>query len=678
VRVALDAEGNSTAVWRECQNGVCTVQVATRSAGGGSSWSLPQPLATDKTVGDVQLQLDAQGGAVAAWEEGFKDEKDQTSWTVIARTRPVGSGWNQPENVSPSQGSTGGFRLALGSKGEAVAVWATYVQAPCDPLEDDVFEALPDEPWAPQPCENGTTSVHALEGATRPAGGAWTTEPKRVATAPRSSQLRGIELALDAQGDALAVWNRYNGTSSVVQAADYDGTNWSEPVDISPSSEGNYAEEQDMALDAEGNAVVAWQTEYSYDTNSNVVGTTRPAAGSWGRPEFVALPYQHARDPQVAIDAQGNAVAVWHGGGPNSSSSRIQSAIRPPGGTWGQWRDLSAVGRNSAPQLALDREGNALAATWTRNLAGDDTVEVATRSVGAAADLWRAAQRVSASVAGQDAAGPQIALDPMGNAVAAWSSRLGTGPHFLQAAGHDVAGPHLRALGVAEAATAGAPVSVSVSPLDVWSDIGSTEWSFGDGASAVGANASHTYAAPGSYEVTVTSKDTLGHASSAKRTVQVAGPAPGSGPAPGGGGTSTTDAGGTGQPGGLSPGGDIATPARVRPIFARPGSNARQKGRRVIVKVTGRLLKVQGRPCKGRVAVGARTGGRKARHVFQIQKSGKGPCTYRTVFRFRVKKLKRSVHSPSRRLLVRVNSSYKGTKQLTGDRAPSVLKRVIR
>jgi hypothetical protein len=78
------------------------------------------------------------------------------------------------------------------------------------------------------------------------------------------------------------------------------------------------------------------------------------------------------------------------------------------------------------------------------------------------------------------------------------------------------------------------------------------------------------------------------------------------------------------------------------------------------------------------VAVGARTGGRKARHVFQIQKSGKGPCTYRTVFRFRVNKLRKAVRSRNRRLLVRVNSSYKGTQQLTGDRAPSVLKRVIR
>ncbi|MGI8946262.1 MAG: hypothetical protein ACR2GL_08510 [Thermoleophilaceae bacterium] len=41
-------------------------------------------------------------------------------------------------------------------------------------------------------------------------------------------------------------------------------------------------------------------------------------------------------------------------------------------------------------------------------------------------------------------------------------------------------------------------------------------------------------------------------------------------------------------------------------------------------------------------------------------------------------KLKRSVRARRRRLLVRVNASYKGSRQLRGDRAPSLLKRVIR
>ena len=117
---------------------------------------------------------------------------------------------------------------------------------------------------------------------------------------------------------------------------------------------------------------------------------------------------------------------------------------------------------------------------------------------------------------------------------------------------------------------------------------------------------------------------------------------------------------------------------RPRPIFARPGVNARQRRRRVVVVVAGRLVDTRGSRCVGKVAVGARTGGRRARHVFRIQRSGEGRCTYRTVFRFRVAKLRRAVRSRGRRLLVRVNASYKGSHELQGDRAPSVLERVVR
>ncbi|WP_123380363.1 LamG-like jellyroll fold domain-containing protein, partial [Pseudokineococcus lusitanus] len=55
-------------------------------------------------------------------------------------------------------------------------------------------------------------------------------------------------------------------------------------------------------------------------------------------------------------------------------------------------------------------------------------------------------------------------------------------------------------------------------------------WSFGDGATASTATAQHTYAAAGSYEVTLVVTDTAGHTATAKRTVEVTAPAPVDGP----------------------------------------------------------------------------------------------------------------------------------------------------
>ena len=54
----------------------------------------------------------------------------------------------------------------------------------------------------------------------------------------------------------------------------------------------------------------------------------------------------------------------------------------------------------------------------------------------------------------------------------------------------------------------GAPVQFTGTATDVYSALGFT-WSFGDGAEGAGAAPSHTYAAPGTYEVTMTPRDEL-------------------------------------------------------------------------------------------------------------------------------------------------------------------------
>jgi PKD repeat protein len=60
-------------------------------------------------------------------------------------------------------------------------------------------------------------------------------------------------------------------------------------------------------------------------------------------------------------------------------------------------------------------------------------------------------------------------------------------------------------------------------------------WDFGDGATASGMTATHTYAAAGTYSVTLTVTDDLGATGSANQSVTVTAPAttPGTGRGPG-------------------------------------------------------------------------------------------------------------------------------------------------
>jgi hypothetical protein len=59
--------------------------------------------------------------------------------------------------------------------------------------------------------------------------------------------------------------------------------------------------------------------------------------------------------------------------------------------------------------------------------------------------------------------------------------------------------------------------------MDVWSPLGATRWSFGDGQSASGATVTHAYANAGAYTVTVTSTDVLGNTTSASASVAIGG-----------------------------------------------------------------------------------------------------------------------------------------------------------
>ncbi len=62
---------------------------------------------------------------------------------------------------------------------------------------------------------------------------------------------------------------------------------------------------------------------------------------------------------------------------------------------------------------------------------------------------------------------------------------------------------------------------MTAAPSDVWGPV-SVAWSFGDGSTATGTAASHTYAGAGSFVVRVTATDGSGNVTTLERTVTVA------------------------------------------------------------------------------------------------------------------------------------------------------------
>ena len=102
------------------------------------------------------------------------------------------------------------------------------------------------------------------------------------------------------------------------------------------------------------------------------------AAPAWLAPQDLSAAGQHAYDPQVAVDGQGNAIAVWQRS--DGTNTIVQAAVRAAGGSFGAPQDVSAAGQKAGfPEVAVDGQGNAIA-VWSRSNGTNYIVQAAARA----------------------------------------------------------------------------------------------------------------------------------------------------------------------------------------------------------------------------------------------------------------------------------------------------------
>jgi hypothetical protein len=303
--------------------------------------------------------------------------------------------------------------------------------------------------------------------ATAAAAPAWL---ERLDLSIRGNDAEAPQIALDAAGDATAVWRRFDGSDFVIQSADRPaGGSWSAPVDLSAAGED--ASEPQLAVDPAGDAVVVWSRFDGAETGSHsiVQAASRPAGGAWSMPVDLSAAERNAEQPRAAVDADGDAIAVWRRF--DGSSFIVQSASRPAGGAWGGPVDLSAAGHDGMdPQLALDPAGDA-AVVWSRfndaKPASHSVIQAASRPHEGA---WEGT--VDVSDAAQNAQTPQVAVDAAGKAVAVWSRLNGT-DQIVQAAERPLGGTWSEPVDLSALGRSAVTPDVAVDPaggaVAVWS-----------------------------------------------------------------------------------------------------------------------------------------------------------------------------------------------------------------
>jgi hypothetical protein len=505
----------------------------------GASWLPPVDISEPgEAAGEPHVVLDSEGNATAVW-----DRWNGLDTVVESAYRPAGEGWGSPEDLSepelegeliPGAHDAQSPRIAVDGQGDVTVVWERYAgakmllqaverpsggswTAPVDLGEMNL--ASDPEPWVAVDSAGDAVAVwkqeEVIRSVFRPAGGDW------EAPVPISTGESFVpQAAMNAEGDATVVWMHYDGSRYVVESAYLPaGGHWESPTLV--SAPGEEAGDPQVALDADGNTLVAWRGESGGE--EYVRTAYRPVGGSWEAPTNASVAGEHVQSIQDAVDSDGNAIVAWAGEAGGYDIAR--AAYRPSGGQWEAPSDLSADGGNAFPSdVVFDTSGNA-AIVWERSDGSDNVVQAAYRRAG---EDWEPA--VSLSEAGKlgmdgvvvlDAPGDKTLAD--GDATVVWVSeerhacegvRGDCSIDTVQAAGYDPGGITAD-LEVPTTAEVGESISVQTGRLF------SPQIDFGDGQSVADTTASHSYDRPGEYRVSASGTEVLGYAASSQRTITI-------------------------------------------------------------------------------------------------------------------------------------------------------------
>ena len=258
-----------------------------------------------------------------------------------------------------------------------------------------------------------------------PAARAWGT-PVLIET-DNAGSAEAVQVAANASGQVVTVWQQSDGTTINIYANRYTpAAGWGTPQRINPGVV-ETAQQPHVAIDNDGNAIAVWmQSNFTQNSSADDIWASRyTAQAGWGAPVRIENGAGNAGQPRVAVDGAGNAIAVFSqqvGGQLCICAGRFE----PTTG----WAPATAIdtdvdAQGVAPQIAMEASGRATV-VWQAVIVVSETPNVyqvrANRYTPAAG--WGSAVRVGTTAAAN--AFPRVAVDGTGNAAAVWVAPDGT------------------------------------------------------------------------------------------------------------------------------------------------------------------------------------------------------------------------------------------------------------
>lgn len=395
--------------------------------------------------------MDGAGRAFVAWINDIQDPENENRFYGEVRVSrfDAATGWSEAMALSPAPSAASfawNLHLAVGPSGDAMAIWNQYNGT--NNVDVMVRRFTPTGGWAPATVLFDATTSSWASGNPKVAiagdgsavalwsqrGGdlnldsllyashftpvdGW--QPAVLVHAVPSGDAIVDDVATDAHGNAVAVWTLHL-TGGSMYASRFSGTTWSTPVRIDDGARaagGFDFSSPSVAVDAAGNAVAVFESWENNDVHG-IWATRGTPDGTWQSATRLEDPALYANMSDVACDAMGNAIAVWQSwpGAFEGAMPTVRASRFSPSGGWGPVIPIETSADTSAsPQVAMTPTGTATVAfimgqgIWANRYA----------NVGTAGNSWGAPVPISSTGAGGYDP-PTVAAGGLDSAIAAW------------------------------------------------------------------------------------------------------------------------------------------------------------------------------------------------------------------------------------------------------------------
>ncbi|HEX5685363.1 MAG TPA: hypothetical protein VFY73_15170 [Ideonella sp.] len=326
-QVGVDAAGWAMAVWTELDAGATEHILFARRPPKGV-WSAPQEVFQSTGLVPVSSELDlavgAGGHALLTWRrQGFADD---VPWVT---SFDPNAGWAAPVALRvPTEKGPSPASVAVNARGEGVVSWLAS-----GGVYTRIFQPLA-----------GWSAIHR--------GRDW-----KVGIGPTW----GTRVAMNDAGQAVVAWETLR-----PRAMRFDPTTgWQAPETLLDHGRVNQDRVPEVTIAPTGDAFVTWADEEHMGANLAVfVSHFQPAKG-WAPAQRLSGPNYHAWSPDVATNAQGQALVAWSVERPRPQT-RLEATLYRPGTGWGPVIAVSEIG-GSFSQVEADLSDIGIATITSRH-----------------------------------------------------------------------------------------------------------------------------------------------------------------------------------------------------------------------------------------------------------------------------------------------------------------------